>query len=130
MPATLAGQLEVRDGLDVRGARRGALARAQPPHRCLSGLAGFLEVMRHQLRLPVGQLAELPQQALGHPRVIVLALALEHGRVGGLLHQRLLERELFARLRAAPMQQVTESRQQCQQLVLPLAAPRRAAVPR
>ena len=90
-PDELQSSVQMDDGFQVGGASGGQLAGAAPVRDRPSRQARLGQMLRQHFRLSLTDVRELLFQRLGDAGVQLLATALEHGLVGSVLDQRMLE---------------------------------------
>src|SRR4029077_8807808 len=83
--------LEMGDRFKVSQSRCGIPTRLQPLIDRAFGVAGSRQVMSEQLRLALDEIGEMPFQRRRDARVQLLPSTAQQRRVGGVLHQRVLE---------------------------------------
>ena len=97
--------LKVRDRLLHREPPQIAVAGLPPVLDCLFGAAGAFELLRDHLGRRGDHIGEALLQHLGDRAVKLLTACAQHGGIGGVLHQRVLEGIGRVRRRAANQEQ-------------------------
>ena len=97
--------MELRHRFSQGRTLQGAPSGQKPCRNSCLKVASFRVVMREQFRMCLNNILETLFKCTGNPGMHLLASAAQQGAVGGVLHERVLERVVNFGRRSAPMHQ-------------------------